>query len=163
MIVFVLVTLFSFHLQAQDFDPGDLPSTKEEFIKTEKDLINAAKWLENTPVGTQMDKRKRVNAYAIAWIINSPTVTVEVRSSILKLFDKNPQLNAVYLAGYARYCLENNYSKDQLKANMGGIKAVINCYNLGGDVKKDKTLTKVIEKDKEGKLEEWVQEAMDSK
>lgn len=145
---------------AQDFEVPALPSTKEEFVNSEKDLIGAAKWLETTPIGTQMDKRKLVNAYVVAWVINSPTVTVNARSSILKLFDKNTELNAVYLAAYSRYVLENNYSKDELKANTAAIKAVINCYNLGGEVKKNKLLTQVIEKDKEGKLEEWVSNAM---
>jgi len=156
--------LLSFISSAQDFEvPKDPPSTKEEFVKSEKDIINAARWLEGTPIGTQMDKRTKVNAYVIAWITNSPTVTVEVRSSILKLFDKNPQLLAVFMAGYTRYCLENNYSTDALKANTAGIKSVINCYNLGGDVKKDKALSKAIDADKGGKLEDWVKDAMKSK
>ena len=58
-----LSLLISFVSNAQDFEvPQDLPSTKEEFIKSEKDVITAAKWLENTAVGTDMDKRIKVNA-----------------------------------------------------------------------------------------------------
>lgn len=156
--------LLSVAANAQEFEvPADSPTTKEEFIKTEKEMIAAATWLEATPIGTNMDKRIKVNAWVIAWISNSPTVTVEVRESIIKLFDKNPQLMAVFMAGYTKYCLENNYSKDVLQSNIAGIKSAITCYNLGGDVKKDKLLTKVIEKDKEGKLEEWVKEAIESK
>ena len=137
-----------------------LPETKEQFISSEKDFIAAEKWLESTAIGTDAEKRKLVNAWVTAWVINSPTVTVEVRSSILKLFDKNPELNILFLAAYSRYCIENNYSTDQLKCNVAGIKAVINCYNLGGEVKNEKSLNKVIEKDKEGKLAEWVEDAM---
>jgi hypothetical protein len=37
---------------------------------------------------------------------------------------------------------------------MASIKSVIACYNLGGDVRKDKLHTKVIDADKEGKLED---------
>ncbi|MEI9943020.1 MAG: hypothetical protein WDN26_02255 [Chitinophagaceae bacterium] len=43
------------------------------------------------------------------------------------------------------------------------MKSAVNCANLGCDIKKDKALTKVIDADKEGKLEEWVKEAMSSK
>ena len=67
------------------------------------------------------------------------------------------------MAGYTRYCLENNYSKDQLQSNIAGFKSVINCYNLGGDVKTDKALNKLIDASKEGKLEDWVKEVMNSK
>jgi hypothetical protein len=143
---------------AQNFEVPALPATKEEFIKSEPDFIAAAKWLETTPVGTDMDKRVQVNAYVIAWLTNSPTVTLEIDAAVSKVCEGNPQLLAVFLGGCTRYCLENNYSKDKGKINTAGMKALINCYNLGGDVKKNKTLSKAIEADKEGKLEDWVKE-----
>jgi hypothetical protein len=149
---------------AQNFEvPANLPATKDEFVKSEPDFINAAKWLESIPLGTQEDKTKKMNAWVVAWITNSPTVTVEIRSFVTKLYDKNTQLLIVFMAGYSRYCLENNYSTDQLKANTAGVKSAINCYNLGGDAKKNKTLTAAIDADKEGKLEDWVREVMKGK
>jgi hypothetical protein len=81
----------------------------------------------------------------------------------MKLLDKNPQFVGLFMASYGRYCLENNYSKDVLKATTAGIKSVINCYNLGGEVKKNKLLDKAIAADKEGKLEDWVKGNMESK
>ena len=153
--------LLSFTAVAQDFEvPAQLPVTKDEFVKSEPDFILAAKWLESNPLGTQEVKTKKMNAWVLAWITNSPTVTVEIRSFVTKIFDKNTQLLMVFMAGYSRYCLENNYSSDQLKANTAGVKSAISCYNLGGDVKKNKTLSAAIDADKEGKLEDWVREAM---
>lgn len=156
--------LLSVVTAAQEFDvPANLPKTKDEFVKSEPDFIAAAKWLESTAVGAQADKRKKMNAWALQWVMNSPTVTVEVMSSLMKPFDKNPELSLLSMIGYTRYCLENNYSTDKLKCNTAGIKAALNCYNLGGDVKKDKAITKLLEADKEGKLEDWVKEAMKEK
>jgi hypothetical protein len=161
LFAFLFITIA---LRAQQTDQlPPLPSTKEEFVNTEKDFIVATKWLDNTAVGTNDDKRAKTNAWVTAWLINSPSVTIEIRSSILKIFDKNPQLNIVYMAAYGRYCLENNYSKDQLKCNTAGIRAAINCFKLGGDVKTNKHLNKAIDKEKEGMLEEWVNEAMKAK
>ena len=117
----------------------------------------------SNPVGTDMDKRTKTNAWVLAWISGSPTVSIDVTSAFTKLFDKNAQLMLVWMAGYARYVLENNYSSDKVKAHTAGLKSVIACYNLGGDVKKDKSLTKVIDADKEGKLEDWVKNAVGSK
>jgi hypothetical protein len=142
--------------------PDYQPATKDEFVKSEPDFINAAKWLESTPIGTQMDKRKKMNAWVLVWITNSPTVSIEIRASVIKPFEKNPELTLLYMAGYARYCLENSYSTDKLKCNTAGIKSAINCYNLGGDIKKDKAIIKLIDADKEGKLEDEVKEAMNS-
>lgn len=101
-----------------------------------------------------------MNAWVLIWITNSPTVTVEVSLPIISPFEKNPELSLLFMAGYSRYCLENNYSKDKLKCNTAGLKSAINCYNLGGDVKKDKALNKLLDADKEGKLEDWVREAI---
>jgi len=146
---------------AQDFElPVNQPSTKEEFVNSEKDFITTAKWLENTPIGKEIDKRKLANAWVIVWITNSPTVTVEMYAGIMKPFDRNSDLLGVFMAGYARYALENNYDKDAFKGNLAGIKSVINCVNLGGDIKKDKNLTKLLTVDKEGKLEDWVKNAI---
>ena len=161
LFLIAIALLQSVSTSAQEFEvPGNLPETKEECIQTEKEMINAAKWLEATPIGTNMDKRIKVNAWGMAWLTNSSNVTIEVKASIIKPFEKNPHMMFVFMAGYARYALENNYSKDALQANIAGMKSVINCYNLGGDIKKDKALTKLIETGKEGKLEEWMKEAM---
>ena len=156
-----LILLFSSVAIAQDFQiPETQPSTKDEFIKSEKDFIAAAKWLESTALDKETLTRKKVSAWVIVWISNSPTVTETIYSGIIKPFDKNPDLLGVFMAGYARYILENNYDGDAFKGNLAGIKAVINCVKLGGDIKKDKNLTKLLDADKEGKLEEWVKEAM---
>lgn len=153
--------LLSVSAKAQDMEvPGTLPTTKEEFVKSEPDFIKAALWLEKTPIGTSTDKRKQMNGWVLAWITNSPTVTITVLAPLLKPFEKNPDLMIVFMGGYARYVLQNNYSKDELKCNTAGMKSAVNCFNLGGDLKKDKNLSKVADEDKDGKLEKWVEEAM---
>lgn len=156
--------LFSAISNAQEVEiPSKQPSTKEEFVSSEKDVIAVAKWLAETQIGTQTEQRTKANAWVIAWLINSPTVSITINSAFIKLFEKNAQLNAVWMANYARYVLENNYSKDEVKAHVFALKAVIACYNLGGDIKKDKALSKMMDADKDGKLEDWVKEALNSK
>ena len=146
---------------AQDFTIPAVPETKEQFIQSEPDLIAAAKWLEANPIGKQKEKTIEVNAYVMQWLTKSPTVSLEIDSDfIVKLFEDNTQLMMVFMAGYTRYSLENNYSKDKLKGYTAGIKSAINCYALGGDTKKNKLLSKAIEADKESKLGEWVEEKM---
>jgi len=164
--VFILLALLPvfFTATAQEFEvPADFPKAKEDYTASEKDMIAAAKWLESTPVGTDMEKRVKANAWVIAWISGSPTVNVEIHAAVVKPLEKNPQLLSVWMAGYTRYCLENNYSTDKLKASVADMKSVIACYNLGGDLKKDKALTKLIDDDKDGKLGEWVTRALNSK
>ena len=165
-IVFLLFFFTSFGISKIDAQEFKVPenvtlNTKEDYINTEKDVINAAKWLEATQLGKEMDKRIQVNAFVLKWLTGSSTVTVEVNRFCTDLTDRNPHLLGVFLASFARYALENNYSKDKLKGNTAAIKGMINCYNLGGEAKKNKLLDKAVEADKNGKLEEWVKENLD--
>jgi hypothetical protein len=149
---------------AQEYEvPAKLPSTREEFSSSEKDVIAAAKWLESKSIGSDMEKRVKVNAWVLGWIVNSPSVSIEINAAFAKLFEKNPHLNIVWMAGYSRYGLENNYSPDKIQANMAGLKSVIRCYNLGDELKKDKALAKMMDADREGRLEDWVKEALTKK
>jgi len=137
--------------------------TKEDYAKYEQDIVRAANWLEATPIGKDDAKRKSVNGFVIAWVSGSPSVSVQLYSTVGKITDKNPELLAMFIAGYARYALENNYDKDEVKSYVAAIKSMINLYNLGGAVKKNKTLQKVIEAEKSGNLENWVKENYKSK
>ena len=149
---------------AQDFEPPKNPDihSKEGLQALEKDVIAAADWLESTPIGSEQEKRQITNAFVVAWLSNTPNVSLMTRVSILKLFDKNVELVGVYMAGYARYCLQNNYSKDELMAQVAGVRSVIKCYLLGGEVKKDKTLQKLIEEEQKGGLEELIKKKMEN-
>jgi hypothetical protein len=81
--------LLSFISAAQDFEvPANLPKTKDEFVRSEPDFIAAAKWLESIPIGTQEAKVKKMNAWVVAWITNSPTGTVEIKPFVAKFYDK---------------------------------------------------------------------------
>lgn len=87
------------------------------------------------------------------WLSKSPTVSIQIDADLLnKLFDNNGQLNMVFMANYGRYILENNYSKDKLKGYTAGIKSAINNYALGGDIKKNKFLSKLL---MQTKKESW--------
>ncbi len=148
----------SFIANAQNFVVPENVSFKEkaDYATFESSIIEASKWLEATRIGQEADKRTTVNAFVLQWIEGSPTVTIELGKLALSVSENNPDLLVVLIAGYARYVLENSYSKDQAKAYTAAIKSVVNCYQLGGDLKRNKLIEKVIEKDKEQKLEEWV-------
>ncbi|MCX8020964.1 MAG: hypothetical protein N2747_10770 [Chitinophagaceae bacterium] len=156
LFVFLLFCLFCAGLKAQEFELPDInPDSKEFCDRTEKYMIDAAVWLEQTPIGKQTEKRKIINAWVLAWLTHSASVTIVLHKFVTEIFDKNPDLLFVYMAGYARYCLEN-HTKDALPAHVAGIKSAIHCYTSGGEIKRNKALEKVIQKDKEGKLAEWV-------
>src|SRR5689334_10946002 len=100
---------------SQDFTPptGEL-NTKDDYAKTEKTFIAAAKWLLTIPLDQQVEKRKEVSRFIFKWVTGSPTVNVELTSYVTDLVIKNPGLIMIYLGSGARYVLENNNYKDKL-------------------------------------------------
>ena len=108
---FILISTF---VAGQNFEvPANYQfNTKEDYSRHEKDIIEATKWLQSTPLNEQKEKREQVSAFVIKWVNGSPTVNVELNSNILGFDEKNPGMLALYMAGSAKYVLENNYSKD---------------------------------------------------
>lgn len=140
-----------------------VPQTKEEFISSEKKVIATINWLETTPLNQEPEKRKMQNALLIAWLTNSPTVTLEINADILTFTKKNNDLLVFFMGGWTRYCLENNYSTDAVKGNLAGIRSAMNVYKTGIAIKKDKAMDKLIEMENKGELEKWVSERLGKK
>lgn len=67
-----------------------LPTTREGFVKSEPAVINTINWLESTPMDQEVDKRKLLSAMLLAWLTNSPTVTVTFNAKIFPSSKKNP-------------------------------------------------------------------------
>jgi hypothetical protein len=140
-----------------------LPTTKEGFINSEPALINTIDWLENTPLNQETEKRKLLNATFLSWLTNSPTVTIEVNSKITPLSKKNPDLLIIFMGGWTKYSLQNNYSNDALKCNLAGLRSVIKVYQMGNGIKKDKDIDKLVELDSKNELESWVSTQLEKK
>lgn len=138
----------------------ELPTTKDEFIESEKRVLATINWLESTPLDQEEDKRKSQYALLTAWIINSPTVTIEVNSKTLTFNKKNDNLLMFYMAGWSRYALLNHYSKDVVQGNLAGIRMAMGIYKKGVGVKKDKEMEKLIKLEENGELEKWVKDQL---
>lgn len=133
-------------------------NAREDYGKYEKDIIAAAKWLLSTAFNEQKEKRKEVSAFVIKWVNGSPTVNVEINPTIIDFEEKNPGMLPLYMAGSARYVLENNYSKDMRAKHKSALKGMIEVYKSGKGIKKDKKMEKLVKSDEEGKLDEWLAE-----
>ena len=136
-----------------------LPTTKEEFIASEKRVLASIDWLENTPLTQEKEKRKLQNALLVAWLTNSPTVTLEINADVLDFTKKNPDLLILFMGGWTRYALQNNYSKDNVQGSIAGIRSAIKVYKTGL-LKKDKEMQKLVELDEKGGLEEYVRKKL---
>lgn len=161
LVVILMLSTRSFSQNGALLD--SLPTTKEGFIKSEPALINTIDWLENTPLNEQADKRKLLNATFVAWVVNSPTVTIEVNSKVAPLAKKNPDLLIIFMGGWAKYSLQNNYSNDAVQCNLAGLKSVIKVYQMGIGIKKDKDIDKLVDLNSKNELESWIRSQLQQK
>src|SRR5262249_53481636 len=103
-------------------------------------------------------------ANLIAWVTNSPTVTVTFNSNVMPFTEKNNVLLVVFLGGWTKYALQNSYSKDEAKGSVAGLKSVIKFYQGNNkSLTKDEQMEKLIELDTNNKLEAWVTEQLSKK
>jgi hypothetical protein len=158
LILFVGAYSISFAQDAELLDA--LPGTKEEFISSEKKVLATINWLENTPLDQDKKKHKEQYALLTAWITNSPTVTIELNANVLTFSKKNSELIMFFMAGWTKYSLENNYSKDIPKGSIAGLHSAINIYKKGVGLKKDKEMEKLVQLEEKGELEKWVDDQL---
>ncbi len=132
-------------------------TSPEDYKSYEPDVVNAAKWLEETPLETNIEKRKEANAFVLQWVTGSPTVSITVTNKLLSYFEKNPDLLIVFMASFSRNVIENPSTFTNNSATKAGLLSVLACYEKSKP-KKEAVLEK-LKKDK-ANIDKYVTEAL---
>ena len=130
--------------------------SKDDYAKYEPQVIDAAKWLEQTGLDKEIDKRKEVNSFVLQWISGSPTISIDITEKLAKIYGKNDQLLGIYLASYARNFLENKNTATRFSATKGGLTSMMNVYKKGIGITKSKEMDKLINLTDENKLDDYI-------
>ena len=154
---FIDTTAAGFKLPENYFNmkPGDCK-------KYEKDIINAVEYLFKADPNKTEDIKK-VNQFLLVWCAQSDDVFISLFSGISEAMDGNAQCMIVFMAGCAKYAIENKYPKDTVKVHAAGVKALIDVYQKATWIKKNDKLDEIVEIEKQGKLEQWVKEKLAEK
>jgi hypothetical protein len=157
----LLALALPFNLSAQEeFElPDDIIlKEKEDYKAHEGTIVNACKWLEENPIGTQQPKRRVVNGFVMKYAEGSPKVTINISENLLALFMKNGDLLCVY---YARYCTNylSNDSTKEADLILASLKSVITAYNSAKIKVKDKKM-EAIKNMSEADLIKYVDEKL---
>jgi hypothetical protein len=133
-------------------------NSNDDYSKYESTIIDAAKWLEETDLDEEREKRQDVNAFVVDWITGSPTVKVIVNSQLVKLYSKNEQLLAVYFASYSRNCLENKATSTKTSATKAALISIMNVYKKGIYITKNKEMDELIKLTNDNKLDDYIKD-----
>jgi len=151
-LLFVSTSLF-----AQDVEiSSDLKlETPEDFKKTEQLVLNSTEWLLKTPISENPDKRKEINFFLLNWMTGSPSVSIELVSGIVPLDCADCLM--LFMSGWTKYSLENDYSKDKVECAVAGIENAIEFYKRNkSELGKNSDMEKLIKQQKNGKLKTFI-------
>lgn len=156
-LVFGLTSILTVQGQTKFEVPQNVElKTKDDYAKYETALIDAAKWLEETDLNKETDKRQQVNAFVLQWVSGSPTINVDINEQLEKIYGKNVQLLGLYLASYTRNFLENKGTATKFSATKAGLISMMNVYKKGIEISKSKEMDKLIKLTDENKLDDYI-------
>lgn len=139
---------------------GIVLNTKEDYAKYEKDVIAAAKWLEDTDLDKEKEKRAVINDFVTKWLLGSPNVSVAITPSITALFSNNPALLSIFMASYTRNILETGADATPFNATKAALTSVITVYSKGITINKDKSLEKMKGLTTDSQMETYMTEKL---
>ncbi|TYZ14162.1 hypothetical protein FY528_00050 [Hymenobacter lutimineralis] len=128
----------------------------EDYASYAPQVIEAANWLEVTPLDQQPDTRRATNQFVLQWVSGSPAVKVKLQTFVTELSRQEPNYMMLFLAGWARYQLQHPAEKDALTLNMAGLTPVLKMYQAN-PAKKNKVLDELLQEQANGTLQAWVQ------
>ena len=155
-LLFTFVTS-AFYLQAQSLRLPDVPSFESEadYKAAEPTILECIDWLAKHPLDAA--ERPIVSRYVLIWLTGCPYMTITLQSYVADLSKKNTDLLMLYMGGWTKFALENpDKADDTMQAEMAAMQLVIDYYNSGQKLKKDKKLKKIMDAIKEEGGAAWL-------
>ncbi len=158
--IITLITLLaiSTSLFAQEVEiPNGLKlENAEDYQKTENLVLTATDWLLKTPIGKSPEKRKEINSFLMKWMSGSPTVSIELVSGIVPLDCVDCLM--LFMSGWTKYSLENEYSKDKVACAVAGAENAITFYEKNiSELGRNADMEKLKKQKKKGKLKKYIE------
>jgi hypothetical protein len=147
---------------AQDFNTPENVTlkTEDDYGKYETVVIKAINWYHNTPLGNEPAKRKNVSAFLMQWFTGTPSVSIELSQDLVP-FMESPECLMSFLAGWTKYSLEHNYSKDKVACATAALEHVIDFYKKNkSKIGRVSSIEKLAKKQKKNKLKSYVESVL---
>ncbi len=164
--IFILL-IFILHGKVQAQCP-ELPEKYEwntaEDYANDKDLVKKTlRWLCNTPLGVEVQKRSVANAFVLEWLAGTPELTMNVDTRVLPFETDHPELLYTFMHGMALYMLEHPKETDQIKLHTQGLKVVAELALSSKELSKSRSLKRLLRADRKNKLREYTKELLEEK
>lgn len=160
-ILFFMLIILSITSYSQAYEvPKDYKLVLvEDYEPYEEDIIKTVNWLIESPIKSEVNKRKEANAFLLKWLMGAPKVKVGITLEATKLDCEDCLM--IFMGAWAKdNIIKNEYDND-LESNLAGINAVIEFYSTNKkELGKNKAVEKMIKLKNKGKLKDFVEENM---
>jgi hypothetical protein len=130
--------------------------TQEDYARYEPSIIESAKWIEETDLDKELDKRQEIIDFVLRWINGTTAITIELTDPVSKLFEKNDLLLGVFLASYASNALGHKGKPDKFEETRAALMAIMTVYKKRIAITKSKTMEKAITMAGQDKLDDYI-------
>ncbi len=157
IVLLAVIAFLSSKLSGQSMEiPENVQLTsKEDYKKQETLVLKGIDWIHETSLDKDKEKRKEVNAFLMRWMTGSPSVSIKLVGGIVPM--ECGECLMSFLAGWTKYSLENNYSKDTIENALAGVNRFIGFYEKNKNLlKKTSEVKTLLKKKKKGKLKKYI-------
>lgn len=154
----LFTTIITYAQELPDYDAIPLAKKEDFNEKADEAALLSANYLLATPSNDKSLPRIKAVQYVLKWMEGTPNYTFEIDATITKLNKKGTELIGLYLAATTKYCLENKENaKDRSLVKLNTYKILAEyCEKSENNIKASGELKKLIEANKNGKLEEYL-------
>jgi hypothetical protein len=143
--------------QEIEIPEADVLQEPEDYARYEGEVLRLIDWLWETPLNEQTARRKKVNAFVLAWMTGSPDVHLEIQEEVVTFLDTSPDLLMAFLCGWTRYAIETKNYDERILGCTAGIEAVIQMYNKNRKIlPRDKSIEHYMKLQKKGELQAYL-------
>ncbi len=160
-LLFVALLAFTCHgtfaQTMPDFDLIKIEKT-QDYKPAEPFVLQTCNYLFATPVVKGNNNRLKSMQFIFRWMSGTPDYSFTFDNNVFKTIKDNTDLVGLYLAGMAKYALENPAeAKDAKLVKLSGVTAMLNfCENPNNKIKINRQLKKLIEARDAGTLDEML-------
>lgn len=116
-------------------------------------VVPSINWLFSTPLNVNKEERRRLDNFIMAWLQKNEEVTITMPEYLFKFQNVSNEMYFLYSAGSIRYLIQGGDTA-RPKRILAGVKAILDYYEKGNDVKRSEYMDALLSLKKQGMLEQ---------
>lgn len=159
LFLFWLLSCYSLAAQELMVPSPEALREKSDYPRYQETFLKSVDWLLEQ--GLDAEGRASVNAFVLAWVSGTDAFHIELKSYVMDLTRRNPDLLMVFLGSWGKFALQHPEEKtNQLVCNQYALRQLLYFYEKASPINKDKDLDRLLRWREKGKLNRWLKKQL---